>query len=102
MADIKPVVAVAALMVVILGEGWLRGKVYQFDADYVGILDLVDGMATRIPGRGRASSPLENIGVLTGSIDSAEKVELLRRVKGVSHVEESRQIQIAPPDSPTQ
>jgi len=45
---------------------------------------------------------LENLGVLTGSVDSAEKVELLRRVKGVSHVEESRQIQIAPPDSPTQ
>jgi hypothetical protein len=45
---------------------------------------------------------LEEIGVLTGSIDSAEKVELLRKVEGVSHVEESRQIQIAPPDSPIQ
>ena len=42
---------------------------------------------------------LDQIGVLTGSINSAEKVELLRKVKGVAHVEESRQIQIAPPDS---
>jgi hypothetical protein len=45
---------------------------------------------------------LGEIGVLTGSINSAEKVELLRKVKGVANVEESRQIQIAPPDSPIQ
>ena len=58
MADIKPVVAVAALMGVIVGEEWLRGKVYQSDVHYVGILDLIGGMATRVPGRGWASSCL--------------------------------------------
>ncbi len=40
---------------------------------------------------------LEEIGVITGSIDS-EKVEPLREVEGVSQVEESRRLQIAPPD----
>jgi len=44
---------------------------------------------------------MDEIGVLTGSIDS-EKVEPLRRVEGVSHVEQSRQFQIAPPDSDVQ
>jgi UDP-N-acetylmuramate-alanine ligase len=44
---------------------------------------------------------LEETGVITGSIDS-EKVEQLRKVEGVSHVEESRQFQIAPPDSDIQ
>jgi hypothetical protein len=45
---------------------------------------------------------LKEIRVLTGAIGSAEKVELLRNLEGVSHVEEDRQIQLAPPDSPTQ
>ncbi len=44
---------------------------------------------------------MENLGVLTGSIDS-EKVEPLRREEGVSHVEESRRVGIAPPDSDIQ
>ena len=44
---------------------------------------------------------LEDLGVLTGSIDS-ERVEALRRVEGVSHVEESRDFQIPPPDSDVQ
>jgi hypothetical protein len=44
---------------------------------------------------------LEDLGVLTGSIDP-EKVEPLRRVEGVSHVEESRRFQIPPPDSDVQ
>jgi UDP-N-acetylmuramate-alanine ligase len=44
---------------------------------------------------------LEETGVITGSIDS-EKVEQLRKVEGVSHVEESQQFQIAPPDSDIQ
>ncbi len=44
---------------------------------------------------------LEEIGVLTGSIDS-EKLESLSRVEGVSFVEESRQFRIAPPDSDVQ
>ena len=44
---------------------------------------------------------MEDLGVLTGSIDS-EKVEPLRRVEGVSHVEESRRVEIPPPDSDIQ
>ena len=44
---------------------------------------------------------MEDLGVLTGSIDS-EKVEPLRRVAGVSHVEESRRVEIPPPDSDVQ
>ena len=44
---------------------------------------------------------MEDLGVLAGSIDP-EKVEPLRRVEGVSHVEESRRIQIPPPDSDVQ
>ena len=56
MGDLKPVVAVAALMAAIVGEGWLRSKMRQFDEDYVSVLDLIDGAAARIPGRERASS----------------------------------------------
>lgn len=44
---------------------------------------------------------MEDLGVLAGSIDP-EKVEPLRRVEGVSHVEESRGFQIPPPDSDIQ
>jgi hypothetical protein len=44
---------------------------------------------------------MEDLGVLAGTIDS-EKVEPLRRVAGVSHVEESRRFQIPPPDSDVQ
>lgn len=44
---------------------------------------------------------MEDLGVLAGSIDP-EKVEPLRRVEGVSHVEESRSFQIPPPDSDVQ
>ncbi len=44
---------------------------------------------------------MEDLGVLTGTIDS-EKIEPLRGVAGVSHVEESRRFQIPPPDSDVQ
>ncbi len=44
---------------------------------------------------------MEDLGVLAGSIDP-EKVEPLRRVEGVSHVEESRSFRIPPPDSDVQ
>jgi len=44
---------------------------------------------------------MEDLGVLAGSIDS-ERVEALRLVEGVSHVEESRGFQIPPPDSDVQ
>ncbi len=41
------------------------------------------------------------LGVLTGSID-ADKVERLRRIAGVSSVEEERQVGVPPPGSPIQ
>ena len=44
---------------------------------------------------------LEEIGVVTGSIDP-EKAESLREIEGVSHVERSREYRIAPPDSDIQ
>ena len=44
---------------------------------------------------------MEDLGVLAGSIDP-EKFEQLRQVEGVSHVEESRQVRIPPPDSDVQ
>ena len=44
---------------------------------------------------------LEEIGVVTGSIDS-EKAESLREIEGVSHVESSREFRISPPDSDIQ
>jgi len=56
MRRIKPVLAVAALMGAIVGEGWLRSKVHQFDEDYVGVVHLIGGTAARVFGRGRASS----------------------------------------------
>ena len=43
----------------------------------------------------------KDIGVVTGSIDS-EKLESLRNIKGVAHVEEERKIQIPPPESDIQ
>ena len=56
MRDIKPVIAVAALVGTIVGERWLRSKVHQFDEDYVGVLDLINGATALIPERGRASN----------------------------------------------
>jgi hypothetical protein len=41
------------------------------------------------------------IGVLTGSI-AADRLDRLRTVAGVEHVETQREIRIPPPDSPVQ
>lgn len=43
----------------------------------------------------------KDLGVATGSID-ADKIDSLRKVEGVEHVEEERQIQIPPPESDVQ
>jgi hypothetical protein len=43
----------------------------------------------------------KDLGVATGSID-ADKIDSLRKVEGVDHVEEERQIQISPPESDIQ
>jgi hypothetical protein len=44
---------------------------------------------------------LDAIGVVTGSIDSAN-VDAIRQIEGVSSVEPSREIRIAPPGSKLQ
>ena len=44
---------------------------------------------------------LDAIGIITGSIDSG-KIDELKQVQGVSKVELSREIRIAPPDSEIQ
>ncbi len=41
------------------------------------------------------------IGVLTGSI-AADRLDRLRAVAGVEHVETQREVRIPPPDSPVQ
>ena len=51
MGDPKPVIAVAALIVALVGEGWLRSKVHQFDEDYVSVGDLI-GRGVQTWGRG--------------------------------------------------
>lgn len=43
----------------------------------------------------------KDLGVATGSID-AEKLDSLRKVKGVQHVEQERKYQIPPPESDIQ
>jgi hypothetical protein len=44
---------------------------------------------------------LGDLGVLTGSIDE-EKLDALRRIPGVAHVERERDVRIPPPGSPVQ
>jgi hypothetical protein len=44
---------------------------------------------------------LPAIGVVTGSVDSS-KLAALKKVKGVSAVEQQQSFQIAPPESPIQ
>jgi len=44
---------------------------------------------------------LESSGVVTGSVD-ANKLKILKKVKGVSSIEEEREFQIAPPGSEVQ
>lgn len=44
---------------------------------------------------------METLGIITGSC-SSEKVKALSGVEGVTHVERSREYQIAPPDSEIQ
>ena len=46
-------------------------------------------------------SLMEFLGTITGAIE-AEKVEVISRIKGVAHVETSRQFQLAPPNSKVQ
>ena len=56
----------------------------------------------RLKGAGlNVDRELKEIGVVTGSVDP-EKAGTLGEIEGVSHVERSRDFQIAPPDSDIQ
>lgn len=43
----------------------------------------------------------KDIGVVNGSIDK-DKIDSLRKVAGVQHIEEQKDVRIAPPDSDVQ
>lgn len=65
-------------------------------------LDRFSEVVRRLEGAGLdVDQELREIGVVTGSIGS-ENVEMLGKVEGVSHVERSRDLHIAPPDSDIQ
>jgi hypothetical protein len=49
----------------------------------------------------KVEQQLKDIGVLTGVIDQ-DKIDCLRQVEGISHVEEERTVSIPPPDSAIQ
>ena len=49
----------------------------------------------------KVEQQLKDLGVLTGVIDK-DKIDRLRQVEGISHVEEERTISIPPPDSAIQ
>lgn len=67
-----------------------------------GSIDRFSDVVSRLRDAGlEVEQELEEIGVVTGSIDS-EKAESLREIEGVSHVERSREFRIAPPDSDIQ
>jgi hypothetical protein len=67
-----------------------------------GSIDRFSEVVSRLRDAGlEVEQELEEIGVVTGSIDS-EKSESLRDIEGVSHVERSREFRIAPPDSDIQ
>jgi cyanophycinase-like exopeptidase len=68
-----------------------------------GYMDRLSEVAKGLENAGmNVEQKLGQIGIISGSVDDTEKVELLREVKGVSHVEEAREITIPPPDSPIQ
>jgi hypothetical protein len=67
-----------------------------------GYLDQFAAVVRRCKKAGlRVEQQLKEIGIVTGSIDSA-RLDDLSRVEGVAGVERSRVYQIAPPDSEIQ
>ena len=49
----------------------------------------------------KVSQVMDDLGIVTGSIDSAE-MQRLSAVEGVASVERAREVGIPPPDSPVQ
>jgi hypothetical protein len=74
---IEVAAGVAALVAAVVGEGWLRRRVHQFDEGYVDVCVLVGGMAARMPRRGRALRPSPK--PLTRSYRPSECVSKPRR-----------------------
>ena len=65
-------------------------------------LDQFDAVVKRSEAAGlQVEQQLETLGIISGLIDP-EKVADLYRAAGVSDVEESREYQLPPPDSPIQ
>ena len=64
--------------------------------------DRLSEVAERLRALGmKIEGELEALGTITGTIEK-NKVELVSKVKGVSHVETSRDYQLAPPDADVQ
>jgi hypothetical protein len=67
-----------------------------------GYLDRMDEVVRRLQKAGLASSKqMKDIGVVTGSVDQ-DHLDRIRRVAGVAHVEQSRQVSIPEPSKDVQ
>jgi hypothetical protein len=65
-------------------------------------LDKLPNVVKRVKKVGfHVEQTLASIGVITGTVDS-EKIDSVRKVKGVASVEQEKQFQLPPPSSPTQ
>lgn len=65
-------------------------------------LDRVEEVVKRVKRAGMSvEEVMEGVGIVTGSIEP-EKLDSLRGVAGVAHVEASRHFSIAPPESDVQ
>jgi hypothetical protein len=65
-------------------------------------LDRLENVADRLREAGmQVDRALPTIGTITGAV-AASKLPALRAVEGVADVEESREYQLPPPDSPIQ
>jgi hypothetical protein len=65
-------------------------------------LDRLENVADRLREAGmRVERALPTIGTITGAVP-ASKLQAVRAIEGVADVEESREYQLPPPDSPIQ
>jgi hypothetical protein len=65
-------------------------------------LDKLPKVVKRIKKAGfNVEQTLEELGVVTGSVDS-EKLDAIRKVKGVASIEQERVFQLPPPESTIQ
>jgi hypothetical protein len=65
--------------------------------------DAIDEVAGALADAGlRDASSLRGVGVITGTVDDASKVDSLLAVDGVESVEKSQQVGVPAPDEPVQ